>query len=139
MTKKTDDVTTSKVKTSVPFELTDRDLSVKGKEAATLNKQLKGLVVGKKNTVDEFNVKIKDRQARIDTLLASIKEGKEHRVVEATVKKFYTTNLVEFWFKGKLVHTRAMTVSERQVNLDEKKTFPRPKRKTTAQPQQALQ
>jgi hypothetical protein len=111
----------TKVTKEFEFKLTVTEIADKGKQAAALFKEIKGLDVEFEAVKDEWKAKIKDREAKRDDLLGVINAGVELRQTESVMVKNFDTRTVEYWVEVEgdwdLVESRAMTESESQTEM----------------------
>lgn len=98
----------------------DLDQSIKLKLADELTEKSRALSK-LKTEYDEVKQKWKERlypvETRVNCILNFFENGKEKKVVECVMVKNYDANKVEYWYEGKIVDHRPMTVADRQEDM----------------------
>jgi hypothetical protein len=110
-----------KIQRMVDFKLTDEEKAKMGLEAANLDHEIQKITYEKKQASDEFSAKLKDRKARMSTLLDGIHRGLESRETTCIQVKNFEEKKVEFWFEGEIVQRRDLTEEDKQLKLAPKK------------------
>lgn len=114
---------------TVTIELTDKERSDYGREAAKAEMEIARLEEDRK----KLNTNIRNLRGSRHELLKAIEEGAEERTVETQVWHDQKEGLVKYLHNGDIVASRPMEDSDRQMNLGEKKT--RTRKKTPAESQ----
>lgn len=118
MAKKKTNPKGTKVSKPIAFDLTEKEFSEKGQEAASLSKEVRSLVGEFEGIKEDWKAKIKDREAKRDELLTVIHAKKEVRTVDTVMVKDFASKIVQYWFEGEVVEERAMTENEVQMEME---------------------
>lgn len=118
-----------KVKRAIPFKLTEKEKSDRGEQAAKINEELEAAVEKRKIVMKDHNDNIKALTGKVSKLLKQINEGQERREAEVVEVKNFEGNVMEYYLDGEVVDSRAMTVEDRQLDLEGKGDNSKPKDK----------
>lgn len=125
------DVTDQELTKSLTFDLTIEETAAKGKCAAEIRHELTKMREEFKELQATLKGKIAQKEQELAKTLRLIRDGKEERTVSCIMRKDFTRMIVQFLFGDKVQEERALTIEERQLNLDEQ----RKKREGTKKPQ----
>lgn len=101
------------------FPLTETELAEKARKSGALKHELLELTEEQKKKNGEMKRRIADKQSELDTVLRAQHEGEEERTVSCTMRKNYDKLTVQYIFQDKIMQERAMTLEERQLDLEE--------------------
>lgn len=111
------------------FELTQEEIANKGRDAAKLSKELFELELDFDDVKKAWKARISAKSQELSKTLKVIDAGTEDREVVCTCRKDYDSLTVQYIYGGKLMEERAMSIEERQLELD----FEKKKRQKEAQ------
>lgn len=106
-----------KVKRTIAFALTDAEFATKGKEAAEIARNVSDLEVEFEGVKDVWRARIKNAEAKRDTVLDAIRKGTEDREVDVVEVKNFEQETVEYYLAGEKVDERKMEDRDRQEEL----------------------
>ncbi len=120
------------------FPLSIEQLAKRGEEMAKLSGETADLRAEQKNFNAVINAKINARLELTEKIAKTIRAKSETRLEPAIMVKQYESNLVQYFFDGKLIEERAMTAEEHQVHMDDINPKKKPKVKNGRDPRKAL-
>lgn len=101
----------------VELELDDKILVKLGKERGDKLRAKADLEEKAAEDKQKWAERIKPLSERLTFIDDCLRNGKEKKTLEVTAVKNYDENKVEFWYEGKIVDYRAMTVQDRQEDM----------------------
>jgi len=105
------------VEESLEFVLTEEDFSEKGKEAGKLGGELNKINNDFDLVKKEWKDKIESKEHELESVLRTIRDGKEKRKVKCVKQKDFQNYTVNWIFDGEVMHSRPMELHERQMEL----------------------
>lgn len=134
--KGTERVKGQRVDIEVELNLSDAEKVKRGELALTKIKERDKLITERKEVSDKYKGQINALDSEVTKLLVQFDTQKERTRVNALEVKNFTKNIVEYHFKGKIVHTRELRFDERQETLPIKGVDSKPAATGTKAPAQ---
>lgn len=117
-TRKTKKTTTGKrVEIEVNLPLTANEKVRRGERALQMLDEKDGLEIERKQVADKYKARIKGLEVTAKKLLQEFQTSTELRTITAIERRNFTTNRVEYMFRGKIIKTRELTFADRQDEL----------------------
>jgi hypothetical protein len=113
----TPEVSNRLVEIEAKLPLTDRAKVERGEIAAKKLQERDRLVLERKSVASEYKARIDALTSEATKLLLEFTEGRELRTVKAREIRNFVRNLVEYHYKGEMIHSRPMTLADRQDEL----------------------
>lgn len=110
-------VVTSKISKDVTFKLDDKQIAEKARSAANLVKDIAKAELEREEMNNVFKARIKDAEARRDSLLEQIDKGEYTETVQCKMAKDFKNREIRFYYEGKVIERRPMTDQEAQMEM----------------------
>lgn len=105
------------VERTLTFKLTEDDFSQKGKLAGNLSAELRKLESEEASVKKEWKEKLAEKEGDLYSVLSTIRKGAEDRVVKCIEQRDFNGHMVHYIFNGEVLHSRAMELHERQLEI----------------------
>ncbi|MGZ3687334.1 MAG: hypothetical protein ACXWPM_06780 [Bdellovibrionota bacterium] len=117
------------VEIEAKLPLTDAAARERGNIACQKLEERDKLILERKKVADEYAARISALQSEAKKLLLEFREARELRTVKAREIRNFEKGQVEYHYKGEIIHSRTMTLADRQddLPLKESKNAPLPK------------
>lgn len=107
-----------RVEVQVHLPITQAEQLARSKRANQLLKQKDRLELERKDVAKQYRDRISSLVTEAQKLLEEAETEMELKTVKAVERRNFNTNRVEYWFKGKLVKTRDLTIADRQEEMN---------------------
>lgn len=112
------DVVDQDITKSLTFELSNDETADKGRAAAEIRHELVKMREEFKELQATQKGKLAAKEQELAKTLRLIRDGKEERTVACVMRKDFGRMTVQYIFAGNVQEERAMTIEERQLDLD---------------------
>lgn len=105
------------VEVEAKLPLTDSDARGRSKFALQKLQERDSLILERKTVANEYKSRIDALTCEATKLLTEAGEGLEVRTVKAREMKDFEKSVIQYIYKGQVIHTRALTLVDRQAEI----------------------
>lgn len=115
--KKSSAPATKLVEIEAKLPLTNEEKVKRGEIACGKMVERDSLILERKSVANEYKARIDALTSEATKLLLEFREGREIRKVKAREFRNFSKSQVEYFYKGVVIHSRTMTLADRQDDL----------------------